>query len=137
PVQDDGHQLLPRPPDPAALGAAGHGDLARAIVRVDAAQRGKRHGILQAAHQPRHRARQPGRNLNLEAALLVGGGMYQLLNWVATIATIGGALMTAANLGTRITGAGFIVFLVGSVSWLSLGLIDGQQALVWTNAVLT
>ena len=69
--------------------------------------------------------------------MLVGGGMYQLLNWVATIATIGGALMTAANLGTRITGAGFIVFLVGSVSWLSLGLMDGQQALVWTNAVLT
>ena len=64
-VQDDGHQLLPRPPDADRLGPTGHGDLAREAVRVDAAQRGKRDGILQAADQSRGRARQPGRNLNL------------------------------------------------------------------------
>jgi hypothetical protein len=75
--------------------------------------------------------------LNLAAAPLVGGGMYETLNWVATIATVGGALMTAANLGTRVTGAGFIVFLAGSICWLAVGLMAGQQALVWTNAVLT
>ena len=36
--------------------------------------------------------------------------MHNFLTWVAPIATIIAALMTASNLGSRITGAGFIVF---------------------------
>jgi len=63
--------------------------------------------------------------------------MYDILTWVATIATIGGALLTAANLGARVTGTGFVVFLFGSLSWLSIGLMSHQQALLWTNVVLT
>jgi KUP system potassium uptake protein len=62
-VQDDGHQLLPRPPDADRVLACGHGRLARASVRLDAAQFGKRDGILQAADQPCGRAGQPGRDL--------------------------------------------------------------------------
>ena len=64
-LQVDGHQLLPRPPDPDPVQAAGHGDMAREIVRLDGAEFRKRDGILQAAHQPRDRARQPGRDLKL------------------------------------------------------------------------
>ena len=45
--------------------------------------------------------------------------------------------MTAANLGARVTGSGFAVFLVGSLAWLATGLLTGQPALTWTNAVLT
>jgi hypothetical protein len=63
--------------------------------------------------------------------------MEDLVSWIATIATITAALMTASNLGPRITGYGFAVFTVGSLSWLSLGLMTDQQALVWTNIVLT
>lgn len=63
--------------------------------------------------------------------------MYDLLTWAATIATIGGALLTASNLGARVTGAGFVVFLFGSLSWLAVAMTSGQQALLWTNAVLT
>lgn len=63
--------------------------------------------------------------------------MYNLLSWVATIATIGGALLTASNLGARITGTGFVVFLFGSLSWIGVSLLTGQQALLWTNIVLT
>jgi hypothetical protein len=63
--------------------------------------------------------------------------MYDLLTWVATIATIGGALLTASNLGARVTGAGFVVFLFGSLSWVAIGLTSHQQALLWTNVVLT
>ena len=63
--------------------------------------------------------------------------MAESISWVATIATIIAASMTAANLGSRITGYGFAVFLVGSLSWLGAGLLTGQPALVWTNAVLT
>src|SRR6476646_10759599 len=63
--------------------------------------------------------------------------MADTISWAATFATIVAASMTAANLGSRITGYGFCVFLVGSLSWLAAGLITGQLALIWTNAVLT
>jgi membrane protein implicated in regulation of membrane protease activity len=63
--------------------------------------------------------------------------MAESISWVATVATIIAASMTAANLGARITGYGFAVFLIGSLSWLGVGLLTGQPALVWTNIVLT
>ena len=63
--------------------------------------------------------------------------MDQTVSWVATAATIVAACMTASNLGSRITGYGFIVFTVGSIAWFSLGILTDQPALVWTNAVLT
>lgn len=63
--------------------------------------------------------------------------METIASWVATVATIGAALMTASNLGTRITGYGFAVFTVGSIAWLALGLLSGQPALVYTNVVMT
>ena len=63
--------------------------------------------------------------------------MADTVSWIATIATIIAASMTAANLGSRITGYGFCVFLVGSLSWLATGLLTQQPALVWTNVVLT
>ena len=63
--------------------------------------------------------------------------METSLSWVATAATVLAASITASNLGTRITGYGFIVFTVGSIAWLGFGLMSGEPALVWTNAVLT
>ena len=63
--------------------------------------------------------------------------MAESISWIATIATIIAASMTAANLGSRVTGYGFAVFLVGSVAWLATGLLSDQPALVWTNIVLT
>ena len=63
--------------------------------------------------------------------------METILTWVAPVATILAALMTASNLGSRITGAGFIVFTVGSLAWLTPGVIGDNPALLWMNAVLT
>ena len=63
--------------------------------------------------------------------------METILTWVAPCATIIAALMTASNLGARITGIGFIVFTVGSLSWLALGIIGDDPALLWMNIVLT
>ena len=63
--------------------------------------------------------------------------MADSISWVATVATIIAASMTASNLGSRITGYGFCVFLIGSLAWLATGLMTGQPALVWTNIVLT
>lgn len=47
------------------------------------------------------------------------------------------AIMTAANLGARVTGWGFVVFTVGSVCWSVVGLGSGQTNLVATNIFLT
>lgn len=63
--------------------------------------------------------------------------MADTISWIATVATIIAASMTASNLGSRITGYGFCVFLIGSFAWLTAGLMSGQPALVWTNVVLT
>lgn len=63
--------------------------------------------------------------------------MDQIASWVATVATIVAACFTASNLGSRITGIGFIIFTVGSLGWLATGALTGQPALVWTNIVMT
>lgn len=63
--------------------------------------------------------------------------MESLATWVAPVATTIAALMTASNLGSRITGYGFIVFTVGSLAWLTLGITTGQANLLWQNIILT
>ena len=63
--------------------------------------------------------------------------MEEIAGWIAPIATMLAAMMTAANLGARMTGWGFIVFTIGSVGWLVVANGSGQQNLLWTNAFLT
>src|SRR3954466_10218267 len=63
--------------------------------------------------------------------------MTDIISWVATVATIIAASMTAANLGARITGYGFVVFTVGALCWIAVGASTHQPALLWTNVVLT
>jgi len=66
--------------------------------------------------------------------------MENLASWVApiaTVTTIAAACMTASNLGSRITGYGFVVFTLGSIAWFALGMLTDQPALVWTNVVMT
>lgn len=59
-----------------------------------------------------------------------------ILNWFAPAATIIAAMMTAANLGARITGWGFAIFLVGSLAWTVIGATTGQGSLVYANGFL-
>jgi hypothetical protein len=63
--------------------------------------------------------------------------MENIAGWVAPVATMLAAMITAANLGTRITGWGFVVFLVGSVSWVIVAVGSGQANLLWSNLFLT
>ncbi|HEV2593584.1 MAG TPA: PRC-barrel domain containing protein [Sphingomicrobium sp.] len=62
--------------------------------------------------------------------------MADTISWVATIATIVAASLTAANLGAKITGIGFVVFTAGAIGWIAVGAMTGQPALTWTNFVL-
>jgi hypothetical protein len=56
--------------------------------------------------------------------------------WVAPAATMLAAMMTAANLGPRVTGWGFVVFLAGSLAWCVVGATTHQPNLLWSNGFL-
>ena len=58
------------------------------------------------------------------------------LGWVASAVTMIAAMMTAANLGSRVTGWGFVVFSVGSLCWAAVGAFSGQTSLAITNGFL-
>ena len=62
--------------------------------------------------------------------------MAEHISWCATILTIVAASMTAANLGSRITGYGFVVFAIGAIAWAVDGALTHQAALLWTNVLL-
>lgn len=63
--------------------------------------------------------------------------MSELAGWVAPIATMIAAMMTAANLGARVTGWGFVIFTAGSLCWSWVGMSAGQTNLLVTNLLLT
>lgn len=62
--------------------------------------------------------------------------MLEFAGWIAPAATMIAAIMTAANLGARVTGGGFAVFAVGAVAWIMVALNTGQQNLLLSNAFL-
>lgn len=63
--------------------------------------------------------------------------MEGISSWVAPIATAIAACMTASNLGSRVTGWGFVVFTVGSIAWTAYGIATDQTNLLWQNLFLT
>jgi hypothetical protein len=62
--------------------------------------------------------------------------MLDPAGWIAPAATMIAAIMTAANLGARVTGWGFAVFSVGALAWVIVGATTGQHNLLWSNAFL-
>lgn len=63
--------------------------------------------------------------------------MEEIAGWVAPIATAIAAIMTASNLGTKVTGWGFVVFTIGSLAWITVAIATGQTNLLLTNGFLT
>lgn len=57
--------------------------------------------------------------------------------WIAPLATTIAACITAANLGARVTGWGFVVFTIGSIGWTVYGIATDQPNLLWQNLLLT
>jgi hypothetical protein len=65
------------------------------------------------------------------------GTLTEIAEWLAPIATMIAAMMTAVNLGARVTGWGFVIFTIGSVAWTTVGLGSGQTSLIVANGFLT
>lgn len=62
--------------------------------------------------------------------------MSDVASWVALVATCLAAIITASNLGARITGYGFAIFFVGAIAWCVVGAATGQHQLLWSNVFL-
>ena len=62
--------------------------------------------------------------------------LLEVTGWFAPAATMIAAIMTAANLGARITGWGFVLFTLGAVAWSTEALLTHQQNLLWSNGFL-
>lgn len=62
--------------------------------------------------------------------------MLEAAGWIAPAATMIAAIMTAANLGARVTGWGFAVFAVGAMAWIAVAAGTDQNNLLWSNAFL-
>lgn len=63
--------------------------------------------------------------------------MEEIAGWIAPIATTVAAMMTASNLGPRVTGWGFAVFVIASLAWIVVALATGQINLLLANGFLT
>jgi PRC-barrel domain len=72
-------------------------------------------------------------NLN---GLIETNRLENYASWIASAATMIAAMMTAVNLGARLTGWGFVVFTIGSVAWIIVGFFSGQTSLIITNGFL-
>jgi sporulation protein YlmC with PRC-barrel domain len=62
--------------------------------------------------------------------------LLEFAEWVALAATCIAALMTASNLGARVTGWGFVIFTGGAAAWAFVGLNSHQAQLLWSNSFL-
>ena len=63
--------------------------------------------------------------------------MKEALGYVAMSSGIVAAIMVSANIGRRITGYGFVIFTLSSVTWIVYALQDSEMPLILQNAVLT
>lgn len=62
--------------------------------------------------------------------------VLEIVKWAASISGMVAAFAVAADLGRRITGWGFVLFLLSSAAWIIAGLLDAEPALSTQNAVL-
>lgn len=63
--------------------------------------------------------------------------MKEFLGYTAMLTGTAAAIMVSTNIGRRVTGYGFVIFTVSSVTWIAYALQDGETPLMLQNAVLT
>lgn len=62
--------------------------------------------------------------------------MNEALEWFGAIGAIVSAGLIAADLGRRVTGWAFVLFVIVSVAWVVSGLTTGSMPLVIQNGIL-
>jgi hypothetical protein len=62
--------------------------------------------------------------------------MDGVTGWLAAILTVLAGMTVAANLGTRVTGWGFVLFTIGSLCWALNAGLNGVTSLLLTNLAM-
>jgi hypothetical protein len=62
--------------------------------------------------------------------------LVDILKWSASISGIIACLMVSLDLGRRVTGWGFALFVASSICWISGALMSDDEALWTQNLVL-
>ncbi|MBR0551350.1 hypothetical protein [Stakelama marina] len=62
--------------------------------------------------------------------------LVQAIKWFATGTGISAAFMVSLDLGRRVVGFGFIVFVASSIAWIVAAVLSKDGALGTQNAVL-
>jgi hypothetical protein len=62
--------------------------------------------------------------------------MADTIQWIATCTGIIAAITVAGNFGAKITGWGFLIFVVSSVGWVAFAVMKGETPLAIQNIVL-
>lgn len=75
-------------------------------------------------------------SLRFPRLVLPGAAMNETLGYVAMSSGIVAAIMVSANVGRRVTGYGFAVFLVSSLIWIAYAFLGDDQPLIIQNGVL-
>ena len=58
------------------------------------------------------------------------------LEWIAAVGTMLAALLIALDRGRRVTGFGFVLFCVVSVTWIVAGIVSRTTPITAMNAIL-
>src|SRR5690348_2647573 len=58
------------------------------------------------------------------------------LEWIAAIGTMLAAALVAADLGRKVTGAGFVLFCAVALMWVVSGVTSGALPIAAMNAIL-
>lgn len=61
----------------------------------------------------------------------------EILRWIAALTGIAAALVVSSDLGRKATGAGFLVFLASSISWVVVSWLQDMPALAVQNLAMT
>lgn len=62
--------------------------------------------------------------------------LVEILKWYASISGIIAAFMVSLDLGRRITGWGFVLFVTSSIAWITGALMTRDEPLWTQNIVL-
>ncbi len=62
--------------------------------------------------------------------------LIQGIKWAATATGVVAAFMVSLDSGRRVTGWGFVIFVVSSIAWITASVMAGDGALGTQNAVL-
>ncbi|QIG80147.1 hypothetical protein [Stakelama tenebrarum] len=62
--------------------------------------------------------------------------LTEILKWFASISGIIAAFMVSLDLGRRVTGWGFVLFVASSIAWITGALLSDDEPLLSQNLAL-